>query len=510
VSSIFRTKSIEASIAETDEAEYKLKKRLSAVDLIVFGIGVIIGAGIFTLTGRAAATVAGPSIVLSFVIAAAVCALAAMCYAEFASTVPVSGSAYTFSYATLGEFVAWIIGWDLLLEMLLGASVVAQGWSAYFGVFLDHLGIVIPEAIGYGSRFDLMAFLLVIVLTVLVTIGIKESMRVNLALVAVKLFIVLFVVIAGIGYINAANYTPFIPPAEPATEAGSFWTAPLVQSLFGFAPTNFGIMGIFAGASLVFFAYIGFDVVATTAEEARNPQRDLPIGIIGSLVICTILYVAVTLVITGMLPYNEISPTASLATAFEAVGRGGYATLISAGAVAGLTTVVMTLLIGSSRVVFAMSRDWLLPKGLGTTNPKTGTPVKITIGIGIGVALVAALTPVGDLEYMVNIGTLAAFTLVSLAVPVLRKRRPDLKRSFKVPGNPVLPWIAAAASFYLMLTLPAETWVRFIGWMVLGLIIYFIYGRQNSRMAKHEVQVEVEDRAHHEHHGGNPAAGGSF
>lgn len=487
---IFRTKSIEESIAETHEEEYSLKRRLTALDLTVFGVGVIIGAGIFTLTGRAAATVAGPAILISFIIAATCCGLAALCYAEFASTVPVSGSAYTFSYATLGEFVAWIIGWDLLLELMLGASVVAQGWSAYAGVFLGHLGITIPESIAYGSRFDLPAFLLVAVLTALVAVGIKESLRVNLVLVAIKLFVVLFVIFAGIGYINAANYTPFIPAAEPAAAVGgSVWTAPLVQTVFGMAPSAFGVGGILAGASLVFFAYIGFDVVATTAEEAKNPQRDLPVGIIASLVICTILYCAVTLVITGMIKYNEISTEASLATAFEQVGRPEFATIISAGAVAGLTTVVMTLLIGASRVVFAMSRDWLLPSGLAKTNAKTGTPVRINLIIGALIACIAAFTPIGKLEEMVNIGTLAAFTLVSLAIPVLRKSRPDLKRSFKVPGSPFVPWLAAAIAFYLMLTLPLETWVRFLVWMLIGVVIYFFYGVKKSRLAqgKHDV-----------------------
>jgi basic amino acid/polyamine antiporter, APA family len=488
---VFRTKSVEESIKHTEDAEHRLLKRLGPVDLTVFGIGVIIGAGIFTVTGRAAAQYAGPSIVLSFILGAVCCALAALCYAEFASTVPVSGSAYTFSYATLGELVAWIIGWDLLLELMLGASVVAQGWSTYLTTLLSNLGMTWPEAVGPGSHFDLAAFLLVAALTALVAWGIKESLRVNLVLVALKLFIVLFVIVAGLGFVNTANYDPFIPPAKPG-EAGSGLTAPLIQVLFGMSPTTFGVLGIVSGASIVFFAYIGFDVVATTAEEARNPQRDLPIGILASLVICTILYAAVALVITGMVKYDQIDPKAALASAFTNVGKDGYATIISAGAVAGLTTVVMTLLIGATRVSFAMSRDHLLPPRLGRTNPRTGTPVMLTVIIGTAVALIASLTPIGKLEEMVNIGTLTAFMLVSLAVPILRKRRPDLKRSFKVPGNPVVPWLSALACFYLILNLSVETWIRFVVWMALGFIIYFAYSRHHSTLATGQEETYAE------------------
>ena len=479
--SLFRTKSVEQSIADTDEPEFRLKKSLNALDLTVFGVGVVIGAGIFTLTGRAAHEVAGPAIVLSFVVAAVACALAAMCYAEFASTVPVSGSAYTFSYASLGELFAWIIGWDLILEMFLGASVVAQGWSACLGAFLGQLGIVLPPEVSYGGVIDLPAVLLVLVLGGLMTLGIKESLRVNLVLVAVKLFIVLFVIVAGLMFVNPANYQPFVPASEP-TEAASGLTQPLLQFLSGLEPATFGVGGILAGAALVFFAYIGFDVVATTAEETKKPQRDMPIGIIASLIICTILYCAVALVVTGMVSYRELDPAAALANAFVYHGQGWMATVISAGAVAGLTTVVLTLLIGATRIIFAMSRDGLLPEKLAKVHPRFRTPWVISLVVTVIVAVVAGLTPVGVLEEMVNIGTLSAFVLVSIGVIVLRRTRPDLARGFRVPLNPVLPILSALICTYLMLNLSVETWLRFLIWLALGFAVYFAYSRRHARV----------------------------
>jgi APA family basic amino acid/polyamine antiporter len=500
VVNLWRTKSIEQSLRDTEDPEFKLHRTLSALDLTVFGIGVIIGAGIFTLTGRVAAQYAGPGVVFSFVIAAICCGLAALCYAEFASTVPVSGSAYTFSYATLGELVAWIIGWDLILELFLGASVVAQGWSSYFVTFLEEIGLGWPDSIGpadVGSDWghvNVAALLLVLVLTALVALGIKESLRVNLVLVALKLFVVLFVIIAGLFYVRAENYQPFIPESAGSV-SGEGVHQPLIQALFGLEPQTFGVLGIVSAAAVVFFAYIGFDVVATTAEEARNPQRDLPRGILGSLAICTVLYMAVALVITGMVKYDAIDPAAALATAFRDVGQSGFATLIAAGAVAGLTTVVMTLMIGTIRVTFAMARDGLLPPALAHVAPRTGTPVRLTLIVGAVVAVVASMTPIGKLEEMVNIGTLSAFALVSLAVPVLRARRPDLQRSFKVPLNPVLPIVSALICLYLMLNLSIETWLRFLVWMAIGFVVYFLYGARNSRLGRGETVLAPDPLA---------------
>ncbi len=490
--SLWRTKSIEQSIKDTDDPDTKLRKDLGALDLVVFGIGVIIGAGIFVLTGTVAATNSGPALAISFVIAAVACGLAGLCYAEFASTVPVAGSAYTFSYATLGELVAWIIGWDLVLEFTIGSAALASGFSGYLQTVLDSVGITLPTQISSAADgfVDIPAMVCALLVMLMLIRGTKFSSRFNQVVVAIKLFVVAIVIVVGITLIDTDNWSPFIPPSQPGKAAEGL-TTPLLQVITGMTPATYGVMGIMAGAAIVFFAYIGFDVVATTAEEARNPQRDLPRGILGSLAICTVLYVAVTLVITGMQNYKDIDPKAALASAFTHVGKDGYATLISAGAVAGLTTVVMTLIIGATRVTFAMSRDHLIPGGLGRTNPKTGTPVKLTLIIGTVVALIASLTPIGKLEEMVNIGTLTAFMLVSLAVPILRKRRPDLKRSFKVPGNPVVPWLSAAACFYLVLNLSVETWIRFVVWMVLGFLIYFFYSRQHSKLATGEEEAGV-------------------
>jgi APA family basic amino acid/polyamine antiporter len=478
-----RIKSVEDSIRDTDEPEHRLRRHLSGLDLTVFGVGVIIGTGIFVLTGEVAKTTAGPAVAISFVIAGVVCALAALCYAEFASTVPVAGSAYTVSYATLGEFVAWIIGWDLVLELALGAATVSVGWSGYLNQLLGDLGIPLPTSIaGEEATVNIPAIFIALLMTGILILGIKLSSRVTSIIVAIKVAIVLLVIVVGIFYVKAANYTPFIPPAE-ATEGGSGLTAPLIQTLFGFTPSTFGVGGILAGAAIVFFAFIGFDIVATAAEETKKPERDLPRGIIGSLVICTVLYVAVSLVVVGMQKYTELSTEAPLADAFRSVGLPFLSGAISVGALAGLTSVVLILLLGQSRVLFAMSRDRLLPPGLATVHPKYGTPYKISLITGVIVAALAGFVPLSTLAELVNIGTLFAFVLVSIGVIILRRTRPDLERSFRVPAVPLLPILSVLACFYLMLNLPGETWLRFAVWMIIGVVVYFGYGRRNSRFS---------------------------
>jgi APA family basic amino acid/polyamine antiporter len=358
---------------------------------------------------------------------------------------------------------------------------VSVGWSGYLNQLLGDLGIPLPDSIaGDTATVNVPAIVIALVMTGVLILGIKLSSQVTSVIVAIKVAIVLLVIGVGIFYVQADNYTPFVPPAEP-TEAGSGLTAPLIQTLFGFAPSTFGIGGIFAGAAIVFFAFIGFDIVATAAEETKNPKKDLPRGIIGSLAICTVLYVAVSLVVVGMQHYTELSTAAPLADAFRSVGLPFFSGVISVGALAGLTSVVMILMLGQSRVLFAMSRDRLLPRGLAAVHPRYGTPYKITLITGAVVALLAGFVPLDTLAELVNIGTLFAFVLVSLAVIILRRTRPDLPRSFRVPWVPFLPILSALACLYLMLNLPGETWVRFVVWMVLGVVIYFVYGRRHSR-----------------------------
>ncbi|MDX2679899.1 amino acid permease [Streptomyces sp. NY05-11A] len=489
-STLFRTKKVEQSILDTEEPEHALKKSLSALDLTVFGVGVIIGTGIFVLTGTVAKNNAGPAVALAFVAAGVACALAALCYAEFASTVPVAGSAYTFSYASLGELPAWTIGWDLVLEFALGTAVVAVGWSGYVASLLDNAGWHLPAALSgregaHGFGFDILAAALVLVLTAILVVGTKLSARVTSVVVAVKVTVVLTVIVAGAFFIHGDNYHPFIPKAEKVP-AGESLQSPLIQLMFGWAPSNFGVMGIFTAASVVFFAFIGFDVVATAAEETRNPQRDMPRGILGSLVICTILYVAVSIVVTGMEHYTKLSVSAPLADAFKATGHPWFAGFISFGAAVGLTTVCMILLLGQTRVFFAMSRDGLLPRFFSHVHPRFRTPHRPTILLGVLIAILAGFTSLSELAELVNIGTLFAFVVVAIGVIILRRTRPDLHRAFRTPWVPVIPILSVCASLWLMLNLPAETWLRFGIWMVVGFFVYFLYGRSHSRLGRRE------------------------
>jgi basic amino acid/polyamine antiporter, APA family len=490
---IMRTKSIEQSIQDTEEPEFQLRKALGPIDLTVFGIGVIIGTGIFVLTGVAAHNFAGPAISLSFVFSGVACALAALCYAEFASTVPVAGSAYTFSYASIGEFFAWIIGWDLILEFIVGASTVSVGWSQYFNRILENFfGVSLPKAIT-GGVVNLPAAGIALILMVILVLGIRLSSGFNFTVTAIKLAVVLFFIGFGIFFVNTANWSPFVPPAggtvqSISTEGGG---PSLLQFVTGAQQQSFGFAGIITAAAIVFFAYIGFDVVATTAEEARNPQRDLPIGIIASLAICTVLYVVVSLILTGILPYYELGTDAPLATALSEAGQDWAAGLISIGILAGLTSVIMILMLGQSRVAFAMSRDNLLPRFFARVHPRFRTPYRITIVTGVVVALMAGFIDLQRLAELTNIGTLFAFVLVSIGVIVLRRTNPDLRRAFRTPLVPVVPILAALICLYLMVSLPTGTWLRFVIWMILGLVVYFLYSVRNSRLARDEAAREV-------------------
>lgn len=474
---------LQAEAVAADESGHGLKRALGALNLTTLGIGAIIGAGIFVLTGTAAANYAGPAIVYSFILAGMACLFAGLCYAEFASMIPIAGSAYTYGYATLGEFFAWIIGWDLILEYLFGAATVAVGWSGYFTAFMKELGVNMPAALtnsplsynetdGFiqtGATLNLPAMFLVILMTALLVIGIKESARFNNLIVIVKLAIVLLVIGFGFMYVNTNNWYPFVPPNTG--EAG-----------------HFGWSGIVRGAGVIFFAYIGFDAVSTAAQEAKNPQRDMPIGILGSLAICTVLYILMSLVMTGLAPYQTLNVAHPVFVAIDTAGPAlaWLKPIVNIGAIAGLASVVLVMLMGQPRIFFAMSRDGLLPAVFGKVHPKFRTPYITTIATGAIAAVVAGLFPIGLLGELVSIGTLFAFVIVCAGVIVLRYKSPNIARPFRTPLVPLIPALGVLTCLYLMFGLPWATWERLIIWMVIGLAIYFLYGKRHSKLAAQE------------------------
>ena len=483
---LMSTKSLAILTQEaSDEGEHSLKRSLTAMNLTLLGVGAIIGAGIFVLTGTAAAEHAGPAIVISFIVAGLGCAFAGLCYAEFASMIPIAGSAYTYGYATLGELLAWIIGWDLILEYLFAASTVAVGWSGYFVQMLRIVGIELPAAFvnapltldgaaiqATGAVVNLPAVVLVLAMTALLVVGIRESARLNNIIVYLKVTIVLLVIGFGAFYVEPANWVPFIP--EQLTDAAT--GLPLAG--------KFGWSGIFAGAGVIFFAYIGFDAVSTAAQEAKNPQRDLPIGILASLTVCTILYILMALVMTGLVPFAQLNVPEPVFVALDAAPALNWLKIFATlGAVAGLASVVLVMLMAQPRIFYAMSRDGLLPPIFGRVHPKFKTPWLATIITGVTAAVFAGLFPIGILGHLVSIGTLFAFVIVCAGILVLRYRSPDLPRPFRTPFVPFVPVGGVLICSWLMYNLPADTWLRLAIWMALGLAIYFLYGRKHSRLA---------------------------
>jgi len=481
--SIWRRKSLAILMNEASEDEKGLKRTLSSKALVALGIGAIIGAGLFSLTGIAAADHAGPAVTLSFVLAAVGCAFAGLCYAEFASMIPVAGSAYTYSYATMGEFMAWIIGWDLVLEYALGAATVGVSWSRYLLELLSKFGIHLPAeficspwekltlsdgTVLDGGIINLPAIFIVLLLSLLLIRGTKESASMNNFLVVLKVAVVIIFIVLGWNFINEANYHPYIP--ENTGVKGQF-----------------GWSGIAAGAGTVFFAFIGFDAVSTAAQEAKNPQKGMPIGILGSLAICTVLYVLFAHVMTGLVPYHQFAGDAKpAATAFAVTGYDFLQTGLIVAILAGYTSVILVMLMGQSRVFYSMSNDGLLPKFFSDIHPKFRTPWKTNVFFMVFVSLFAGFVPVSDLGHMVSIGTLLAFSLVCIGILIMRKKMPDAKRSFRTPLVPFVPLAGVAVCFYLMYSLPSESWFRLIIWMALGVVIYFVYGKNKSKLGKSE------------------------
>lgn len=487
--SVLRKKSIETVIHQNDDAGTDgdsgnhLKRTLSSWDLIGFGIGIVIGTGIFTLTGLEAKENAGPAVMLSFLIAGFVALLAALCYAELAAAVPTAGSSYTYAYSTIGEIFAWIIAWDLILEFALGAAVVARGWSGYVaGVFNLPSQWFAEE----GSIVNLGAIFIAILLGWVAIRGIRESKWVTNGLVVIKVLVCVFVIAVGVFYIKTENLVPFIPEAKAPEAGGVAQTlqAPLWQFVSGVEPSSFGVAGVFVAAAVVFFAYSGFEAVANLGEETKKPARDMPLGLLGTLAICTVLYIGVCLVVTGMVHYSQLSEGDAVADVFSQVGLDWAGILIGIAAVAGLSSVILVDIVAMGRIGFALARDGLLPPVFSRIHPTWGTPVLMT-AITVGaVALMAGFVPISVLSEMVSIGTLFAFVVVSVAVVVLRYTSPEMKRPFKTPLVPLLPIVSVLACLGLMSSLAVETWLRFLIWLALGFIVYFAYGHRHALLAK--------------------------
>ena len=477
---VLRKKRVEDLLAQGSDEVTGLRKRLGPMDLTGLGVGVVIGTGIFTLTGIEAKNHAGPAVVISFLIAGVVSLLAGLCYAELSSGVPTAGSAYSYAYVSIGELAAWIIGWDLVLEFALGAAVVARGWSGY----LQNLFSLPTSIFGEDSTVNVGAMAITVVLGVIAALGIKESARVTNALVFIKVAVCLFIIVAGAFFVKLSNWSPFVPESAGSATSPRGAERTLAQAVFGLPPEAFGVGGILTAAAVVFFAYSGFEAVANMGEETRNPSRDLPLGLFGTLAIATALYIGVAAVVTGMVSYGQLDEGSPLASAFDAVGASWAGTLISIAAVCGLTSVILVCIITMGRIGFAMARDGLLPKAVAAIHPRFGTPVRITAAVTVVVTALSGFVPLGTLANLVSIGTLFAFFIVSAAIPILRRTDSGVRRPFRVPWSPVVPILSMLACLYLMMNLTIATWLRFAVWLALGLVIYLGYGYRHARVAE--------------------------
>lgn len=483
--SVLRRMPVEETLGQPYGGRHRLRRVYRSRDLIVLGLGVMIGSGIFKIAGVEAATMAGPAVIASFVIAGVACLLSALSYAELSSTMPVAGSAYSFSYVIFGELWAWIIGWALILELLLAAAAVARAWSLYAVQTLGDFGIGIPSAltgiVGQPTGFDLLSLIILGLVTLVVALGARMSLGLLWFLVLAKVVVIGLIIAVGLPHLDVDNYTPFVPPTQPAGDAVG---GTVFGTLLGNSPGSFGLFGVFAATSVIAFSYLGFDILATAAEETENAQRDVPRGMLGSLVLTILIYLGVALVMVGMVPYTSLDENAPLTSAFGAVGAGAMGLVIDVGAVLGLTTVILVVIVGLTRVVFSMARDGLLPRRLGAVDRRYLAPTRAALAIGVVTILLSQFVDVLTLQQLVVMGTLFAFIFVSVGVIVLRRTHPELPRGFQVPGAPVVPILAIVATAWLLLNLAVQTWQYFAVWMLAGVLVYVLYGRRHSALAQ--------------------------